>query len=320
MSTPKAPSPQQLQALQRVELLVHVPPVPFSFVRGSTSGGPGATVYVQPSAGISVGAGIGINVAANLAFAAIDYAMSGTTREAQGPVSKSVEDLDLAQTAAAQLLALRGNATGVALVPGQTEFPRLAPGNDGGQSWVELAKTSQSDAMLLVRVAPAFRDIRVWMDIEARLITRAGDTLLVSRTQFAGPDHPDASRADIVKWWADGRYRRWLRQGVQAAMWQVAQGLWQPAPADDAQEHLDAQVRRLPLLTEAGEKLRSTACAVESDGVPIVYRYERQRYRFNAAALCVSEAAQRATENDVPGISWFSAPPPPLVEAVVFHP
>lgn len=320
MSTPQAPSPQQLQALQRVELLVNVPPVPFSFVRGSTSGGPGTTVYVQPSAGMSVGAGVGVNIAANLAFAAIDYAMSGTTREAQGPVSKSVEDLDLAQTAAAQLLALRDNATGVVLVPGQAEFPRTAPVEDGGQSWVELAKTSQADAMLLIRIAPAFRDVRVWMDIEARLITRTGDTLLVSRTHFAGPDHPEAGRSDIVKWWADGRYRRWLRQGIQAAMWQVAQGLWQPAQADDTQKRLDEQVRRLPLLTEAGAKLRSTACAVESDGVAVVYRYERQRYRVNAAALCASEAALRATGADVPGIAWFSEPPPPMVEPVVFRP
>lgn len=320
MSTPRAPSQEQLQAIQSIEVLVNVPAVPFSFVRGSTSGIPSTTVYVQPPAGMSAGAGIGVNIVANVAFAAIDYAMTGTTREAQGPVSKSVEDMDLAQTAMAQLLSMRVGAQGPALVPGRAEFPKIAPVDDSGQSWIEHAKASSADATLLIRIAPAFRDVRVWMDSEARLIRRTGEVLLVARTHFVAPDHPDASRADVVKWWAEGRYRRWLRQGVQASMWTVAQALWMPGQADDARKRVDEQVSRLPVLTESGAKLRGTACALESDSAPVVYRFERQRYRVHAAAWCADEAAARDRDADVPGIAWFSEPSPPLVEPVLFRP
>jgi len=319
-SAPHAPSQEQLKTIQSVEVLVNVPAVPFSFVRGGTSGVPGTTVYVQPPAGMSAGVGIGVNIVANVAFAAIDYAMSSTAREAQGPVSKSVEQFDLAQTVVAQLASMRGAVPGPMLVPGHAEFPKIAPMDDNGQSWIEHAKASSADATLLVRIAPTFRDLRVSMDSEARLITRTGDTLLVSRTHFRGPDHPAGSRAEVVKWWADGRYLRWLRQGVQAAMWPVAEGLWMPAQAEETRLRVEKQVSQLPLLTVPGEKLRGTACALESDTAQVVYRFERQKYRVHAAAWCAAEAAEQATDTDVRGISWFSEPPPPLVEPVLFGP
>jgi len=318
MSTPHAPSQEQLRALQSIEVLVNVPAVPFSFVRGGTSGIPATTVYVQPPAGMSAGAGVGINIVANVAFAAIDYAMSATSREAQAPVSKSVEDFDLAQTVVAQLLSMRGSAPGPALVPGRAEFPKNSPMDDSGQSWIEHAKASSADATLLIRVVPMFRDFRVTMQSEAWLVSRSGEPLLVSRTHFIGPDHPAGSRADVVKWWADGRYRRWLRQGVRAAMWPVAQELWTPAQAEDMRKRVAEQASQLPVMTATGEKLRSTACALESDSAPVVYRFERQRYRVNAAAWCAGEAAERPGDTDVPGISWFSEPPPPLVAPVLF--
>lgn len=319
-SKPYTPSQEQLKAIQSVEVLVNVPAVPFSFVRGGTSGVPGTTVYVQPPAGMSVGAGIGVNIVANVAFAAIDYAMTATSREAQGPVSKSVEQFDLAQTVVAQLASMRGAVPGPMLVPGRAEFPKYAPMEDSGQSWIEHAKASSADATLLIRIAPAFRDLRVSMDSEARLITRTGDTLLVSRTHFRAPDHPAGSRAEVVKWWADGRYLRWLRQGVRAAMWPVAEGLWMPAQAEETRQSVEKQVSQLPLLTVPGEKLRGTACALESDTAQVVYRFERQRNRVHAAAWCASEAGQQATAADVRGISWFSEAPPPLVDPVLFGP
>jgi hypothetical protein len=73
------------------------------------------------------------------------------------------------------------------------------------------------------------------------------------------------------------------------------------------------------VLTESGAKLRGTACALESDNAPVVYRFERQRYRVHAAAWCAAEAAQWAGDADVPGIAWFSEPPPPRVEPVLFR-
>lgn len=69
-----------------------------------------------------------------------------------------------------------------------------------------------------------------------------------------------------------------------------------------------------------GEKLRGTACTLESDTAQVVYRFERQKYRVHAAAWCAGEAAQQATDSDVRGISWFSEPPSPLMEPVLFGP
>jgi hypothetical protein len=45
--------------------------------------------------------------------------------------------------------------------------------------------------------------------------------MLMTNTQFVGPAHPSAEQSDVVRWWADGRYRRFLAHGTRACFYRL---------------------------------------------------------------------------------------------------
>lgn len=310
----KAPTAQQVRELKRIDVAIQGPPSNFAYGQGSQA------FYVPVGPNISAGAAVGISLGASLLTAAIDHVRTSTARAAQEPVGKSVEDLDLPGTALEQLRVLHANATSAPQFNAAAqEFPKLAAGDDALAALREQAKASPADATLFVRVATNFSDPdgRVILYGASHLISRSGETLLSTNTAFVGPPHPDGTQAEVVRWWADGRYRRFLAQGARAVVWPIAQGLLNP-PADEARRAaIESTLSRLPALTSNGQRMHSTACSLESDDVKVVYRFERQRQNIRAAAYCPGETLALLEADLVTDVSWVTsplpAPPAPVV-------
>jgi hypothetical protein len=310
-SPPRAPTQEQVSQLKSIDLVVSVPPSNFSYRLSA------GTVYAQPSVGMSVGTGIGINIAANLVFAGIDYALTATAREAQVPVGKSVEAIDLRKAAMAQLQGLIAGAPGAPLMQlSPDSFPehKVRPRSTLTQMFIDQAKASKADATLFLMLAPSFRDTEgqtVFTGL-AWLVRRSGETLLETSTEFVGPAHPEIERAEVVQWWADGRYRRFLGQGLRAVLIPVADALLMPALNES-----DRLAREVRLKSAYGSqpnavRMTSTACAVDSDDARVVYRFERGRQRSRVIAYCPGETPKLWEPALVPNGSWVTEIQPPL--------
>jgi hypothetical protein len=306
----KAPTQAQVRELKNIDVVISVPPSNFSY---RSSGG---TVYAQPSVGMSVGAAIGINIAANLVFAGIEYAMTATAREAQVPVGKSVEDIDLQAAALAQLQSFFVGAPAAPLLKFSAQaFPvlKVEPGVTLETLFSAQAKASQADATLFLILSPSFRDAEGQTVVTGLswLVDRSGETLLATNTDFVGPVHPDVERAEIVRWWADGRYRRFLGHGLRAVLIPIADGLLKPM--DESQRlSLEQKIKGVAGYTQNAVRMSSTPCAMESDDTRVLYRFERQRRNLRAVAYCPNETLTLWDPGLVPDVSWVTELQPAL--------
>jgi hypothetical protein len=128
----------------------------------------------------------------------------------------------------------------------------------------------------------------------AWLISRTGQTLMQTSVQFAGPQAPDLERQEVVQWWADGRYRRFLLQGVRAVMTPVADALGAKPGYGEQMQAMRDKIDRLPVeVTAASLAMRSSHCAVSADGASLVLRSERMWQRTVFAAFCPSDKDAR---------------------------
>jgi hypothetical protein len=334
----------ELRRIRSIEVVVDVPSTNFVYESQST------TLFLQPGAGVSMGAALGAAVVVNLVAAGIEHAVTATAREASAPVGRSVRDLDLRGTTFSQLQAMTaGHANTPAWnlsaspipKPKAVEIPpemRSAPPGiykpdpvDPIKPLIEHAKASSSDATLFVNVLPLFRAANgqgALVQSTSSLYDKSGKLLSTWTTTFIGPTAPDAERSDIVQWWADQRYRRFIAQGIRAVMRPIAEEFTQPEVvarrrADMARlltpkAELRADPTQRTSVSQSQEstanamRMRSTVCAVDGDDKRVIYRYERHsRGEYLAvSAYCPGEQLNLWNQDLMAGMSWLSEPLP----------
>ena len=232
----------------------------------------------------------------------LDYALRATEREADKPVSATIDDIDLRRTVFEQLKVLLPQERRANLTLNAGPIPKFEDGQPYSATLAKFAAQSAADATLFLAVSPQFStsinsDPRIYA--QAQLVAKSGQVLMMTLVQFAGPKAPDVERADVVRWWADGRYRRFLLQGVRATLTPVADGLGASAGYSVRLEALRDKLSRMTFGTSTSHTLRSPHCAVHGDEAPLVYRVELLRQYVLLAALCTTdEEAQLATDAD----------------------
>jgi hypothetical protein len=292
-----APTAQQLDSIRSIDVMVTVPKRNFNASYGASNH------VVMPAGGVSPGAAAGIGLAANLISLGIDHAALATAREADKPVSATIDDIDLRTTVFQQLKSLLPTQRQAGLTLSTGALPKLEDGQPLDAPIKKFAAQSNADATLFLSVMPQFRtqnaaDPHVYAS--AWLISRSGQTLMQMSFQFAGPQAPDLEREKVVKWWADGRYRRFLLQGVRGVMTPLADALGAKPGYGEQMQALRAKIDRQPVeVTAASLAMRSSHCAVSADGAPLVLRSERMWQRTALAAFCPSDKdAQLAPGTD----------------------
>jgi hypothetical protein len=317
-----------------------VPESNFIYLQGGTY------VYAQPPVGMAVAAGVTINVVANLVISGIEYARAAVAREAMGPVGTSVQDIDLRRTVFAQLAStdtIRQDAPVLRL--SAQPFPKAEPDAardatrgptgtdiktttpDPMQPLIERARAGEADATLFVRVVPLFRDATGAASVlnSSWLYAKSGKLLSSWSVKLPGPTPPDADQSALVRWWAEGRYRRFIAQGVRAVVRPIAEDLLQPTIFAQRQADMERSLAKMaevkvvdPMLRQTGAqvqgstanalRMKSTGCSVESDDKLVIYRYERvgRGTSLAVAAYCPGETLDLWSQELVPGLSWLT--------------
>jgi hypothetical protein len=300
-ATQTLPTAQQMQSLKSIEVVLAVPEKNFAALQAN-----GSYVYVLPGGGISSGSAVGIGLVANLITAGIDYAAFATAREAAEPVGSTIDDIDLRRTVFSHLQSQLPASRSATLTLTDAAMPKPEDGQTYESALIKSAALSKADATLYLTVAPLFRtnnDPYPRTYSQSILVSRAGEILMTTRTQFAGPKPPDAERAEVVRWWADSRYRRFLLYSVQAVLTPVADAL-APTEAQQARgQRLREKIKDLPLVTVSSTQLRSSRCAFDSEQPKLVRRHEQLRQYVFIIALCEQDDQAKVKETIEPAPS-----------------
>ncbi len=298
----RAPDPTVLRAVRSIDVVIDVPANNFAYDQANT-----------PLLGIDP-----INLVAAALSAGISHAVTATAREAQGPVGLSVEDIDLRQTVMAELAQMReSSATGPTLTLSEKRLSAstITSAKEFDAALATLAKSATADATLYLRVYPWFRTRTRGLPAaytSALLLDRSGKQLLSVITEFIGPNPPDGDRADVIQWWADQRYRRFLLHAARAGTLPIADALWK-APQSSAQiAALEEKLRLMPRQTQDAQRLRTDPCVLDANNRKVVYRFERQRETVLAVALCEGGDGSTLPADSNPNISWISEAQPGL--------
>jgi hypothetical protein len=314
-----------MQRIRSIEVVIDVPESNLNYREGDP-------MYVAAPAGVSPAAVVGANIVAGLVIAGINKAVVAPKREAEKAVGDSVKDVDLRGTTFAHLQRLVNAAPEAPRLslssegfPKQEEEPVLAhermapPGTyrtvtlDPMLALINRAKASRSDATLYIRVVPFYEDgggRGAVVRGGAWLYDKSGQLLSEWQALFAGPSPAQPTHADAVRWWSDGRYRRFIAQGTRAVVLPIAEDLMQPALHAKRQADFDKAVHKVGDAVANGVRIYSTACTVETDDARVIYRYERQRLALNAGAYCTGETLKLWNQDLVPGLSWVTDPMP----------
>jgi len=300
----RTPTSAEIAQIRTVDLVLQTPDTNFLY-----AGSPRMTPVVV---GAPLPTVLAFGVGGALVTGGIDYLATTTARAAEGPVGRTVEDVDLRQSVLAQLERSRQGAGGPVITLSEKGFPAPVPKKHPRTAMVKQAMAAAADATLYVTVVPLFRDRdgRPVVYGASELISRSGQVLQVTDTLFLGPEAPDLETDGVVQWWADGRYRRFINLGLRAVLMPVGQGLFETLPDGVSAERAEAR-GRLPALTANGEKMRSTACSLEGDDARTVYRFEQQRSSLRVVAYCPGETPRLWEPALVPGVSWTTSPLPP---------
>jgi hypothetical protein len=349
-NAPRGVTEHQLAKLRSIDISIDVPPGNFLYIHNSSAE---SMPPVLGPPGASVGTVMAANLFAGLIIAGIEHAMTAAGREATVPVGNSVKDLDVRGMAFGHLKALSMSAPNaptinlspdpfpkeepVQVSPAETNappgsFPKPDP-PDPLKPLIHRAKASQADATLFIKVWPLFRggsNTATMVQSAAWLYDRSGGLLYHSVTIFVGPPSPNAARPEVVRWWADGRFRRLTAHGVRAVTMPLAEDLFKPALATQrradmehtlatkSEQHrtdgtqLREAVPRARESTANAMRMRTTACAVESADNEVIYRYERhlQGQYLAVSAYCPGERLDLWSQDMMPGMSWVSEPLP----------
>jgi hypothetical protein len=351
---PRAVSEELLAKLRTIEVSIDVPPGNFLYVHGSSSD---TMPPVMAPAGTSAGAVMAANIFAGLLIAGIEHAMTAAGREATVPIGNSVKDLDVRTMAFGHLKTMSaGVSNAPALTLSAEPFPKeqpvqvpqaeinAPPGSfpkpdppDPLKPMRDRARVSQADASLFVRVWPVFRggpNTATMVQSAAWLYDKSGNLIYNSATTFVGPASPNLARTEVVRWWADGRFRRHTVHGIRAVTLPLGEDLITPVVgarrtadmehtlATKSERHRTDGMQLREAVPQAQEstanamRMRSTGCAVESDDKNVIYRYERhvQGQFVAVSAYCPGERLDLWSQDMVPGMSWLTQPlPTPVV-------
>lgn len=331
--------------LRHIEVLVEVPPNNFAYQQGSAIGygdqlQPGGSVsgwmpYVQ-SPGVSPGAALGVNVVVNALIAAAERAALASALEAARPVVASLQDLDLRATTVEQLRGLLPEH-GPRWQFSTEAFPQTAPVSTEqfkdpvsgrfkramppppNQHLIDRARASAQEATLFIRVLPLFNGLqnRMYVNVAALLIDRSGAERGEWNTQVMGPVSPRLDNAELVQWWAEHRYRRFMLQGLRGGLLPLVEEVADPAlraqrqrlyralsgvSFDEAGRPVD---RMLPHQINVHRKT-STACILQPDSAEVIYHFERTHlpHQLVAAAYCAEDKPTDWSLETVPGVAW----------------
>lgn len=308
MTPPLVPSSNEVAPLRTIDVVIYTPPTNFLYYYN------GSTTYVQPTTGSSVGTAVGINIAANLLNSAVEYIRTATSREAEGPVGSSVASMNL-RAAVMQELAMAQGPGIPTFVESQRAFPEGAPDfRDAVLPAVSKPlQNSSADAVLYVSLVPLFRNQfdQVVLTTNAWLIGRSGTPLLASSVRFIGPDQPDLARPELVQWWADQRYRRFIQHGVRATLKPTLDFFTNPL-TDEQRAKVVALISNLQPFMPNAERVRTSQCALASDDAPVLYRYERTGRMLHAIAHCANEKPNLFDSAADPRHSWTTPAQLPL--------
>jgi len=309
-ATTKAPSQQQLDALRSIDVVIAVPTRAFAFspgdevnttlpaAVGTTMGYLSGSMLAGAPGALALGPALGLGVAAALMDAGTRHFAAAAAREAAGTVGTTVNDIDLHATVRLHLTASLPANRSATLRFVDTAWPALEPGKTVASNFVRVAGQSTSDATLFLGVFPLFRsegDPFPRTFASALLVSRGGDMLMSVDLHFAGPVPPSLDRSEVVRWWAEGRYRRYVLQSVAAVVAPVAEALV-PTPAAVARS--DA-VRRHYLasgnLRKPDAPLRSSPCAFLDSSSGLVLRHEQRQAHVLIVAACEGEELTRVS-------------------------
>jgi hypothetical protein len=330
-------------APSHIEVMVDVPPSNFVYRQGSAigygdqapSGGGTALPYVQ-SPGVSPGAALGINLLANVLVAAAEKAALASALEAARPVGASVQDLDLRATTFEQLRGLLPPdgprwhfsteafpqpapvPTGEFRDPSTGRFKRAMPPAQN-QHLIDRARASAHEAALFIRVLPLYKGLqdRMYVNVAALLIDKSGTERGEWVTQVMAPPAPALEDAELVRWWADERYRRFMVQGLRGALVPLVEELADPALRAQRQkahaalsgvsfDEAGRPTDRMLAHAINTQRKASTACLLRAEPGEVIYHFERTRFKQQivGAAYCADEKPTDWNTDAVPGMAW----------------
>ncbi len=329
--------------LRDIEVLVEVPPSNFVYRRGhelvyGSAASSGGGTYLPPpsSPGVSPGAALGVALVANILIAAVEAAAAAKLQEAAGPVGASVQDLDLRATTIEQLRQLlpaqgprwhfSGDAfpqpapvpTGEFKDPVSGRFKRAMPPAPN-QHLIDRARGSAHEAALYIRVWPIYAGLqdRMYVNVAALLIDKSGADRGEWVTQVMAPAAPALEDAELIRWWADERYRRFMIQGLRGALMPLVEELADPVLRAQRQKvhatlasvSFDESGRttdRLLVHAINTQRKASAACLLRADPGEVVYHFERTRFKHQivGAAFCADEKPTDWNIEAVPGMAW----------------
>ena len=329
-----------------IEVLVDVPPSNFVYrvghqiVHGGaapTGGGGGIPPVSSP--GVGVGAALALNLLANVVISAVEAGQVAELQKAAGPVGASLQDVDLHATTLEQLRRLlppqgpRWHFSTDAFpqplpvsteetrdpVSGRFRRPMAPPPN---QHLIDRARGTAHGAVLYIRVLPLYQGLqdRMYVNVAALLIDRSGAPRGEWVTQVMAPGAPRLEGAELVRWWAEDRYRRFVLQGLRGALLPLVEELSDPALRAQRQKahatmsavHFDDAGRPADRMIGHAVNVQRKAsgdCVLQAEPGELVYHFERTRQaqQIVGAAFCASDPPTGWNTDPVPGLAWTQA-------------
>ncbi len=299
------PTPQQMQALKSIDVVIAVPMRSFAFTPsddgdstlvaesvGTAAGSMFGSITTGAPSAATLGPAFAIGLAAGLINRGIEHVAAAPAREAAPIVAPTVDDVDLRRTVFSQLQALLTPERAATLRLSDAPMPPLLPGLTVEQSLTRAAGQGQADAMLYLFVAPYFRsplsdDPHTLAS--AMLVTRDERILREMSMRFAGPKAIEGASSGKARWWADGgRYRRTLLLGTHAVLVPLADALNASEAYLKQTQHLREQKHRLhPSAADA--ELRTSTCALDSDAARVMLRQQQLWNSLLVLAICDDE-------------------------------
>lgn len=299
VAPPRLATEQDIRALQRIDLVVDTPRTNYTY-----EGDPTLTLYVPYSPTVAPMTAMGLGLIVHGVISGIEHHRRRVPREGTDEIRHAVDDLDLRETAYRQLMLLRPEgvaAPEIALVEGGfpkgvNEIAPFVPGNkDVSERLAEAAKARSADATLFLALRPL-----IWTQQEGRtqfralwwLYARDGRQIASAGMRFVGPEAPDLDVPGQIAWWREGAYRKVLMHGVRAAVWPLAQDLFQPSRTAAEAQRLAGRFEQLKPEEISAWRLVSSRCSVEREDAPVRYRFERDYFLTVAAAFCDGEKVE----------------------------
>jgi hypothetical protein len=348
-----AAAPDPLQSIRSIEVLVEAPESNLVLQSGQLFiAGKGAPVSgaglppVVPPGGVTP-ASLGIYLLASLVFSGLERAAAEEAWEQARPVAESVQDLAMRATVLEQMRALIP-ASGPRWTFSAGAFPQPLPAQprpepearhltrsgqaiDPLQHLVDRARLSADDATLFVQVLPVFAGPRgdAYVNVAATLFARSGRRLADWSHRVKAPLAPAMDPPEQLRWWAQGRYRQFVVQGLRVGLLPLVEELSVPGLRQERlQQWKTLQERRFdeagrptdPLLEYAinGARKRSSACLLEPGQTPLLAHYERTHlaHQLVVAAICGEMPSDEWKLLSAPGVAW-SQPLPAVAPVAV---